>query len=440
MELGQQPPTGTVPELEEAAATEPAAAEIAIAAAPEVVADNLRQYARAWLYRVRSGDSGVLPVIGALLLIVVIFQLKEPKFLSAGNLVDLFNYMVVFALFAMAEVFVLLLGEIDLSIVYNAGIGATLMACFVARPWNLPWWLVILIGIACTTFTGLVIGTLITRLRLPSFIVTLAFFLGLEGVMLWLFGRFTIALGGNVPITNSVLTNLTAGDISSTVSWVAMAILVLAFGTYTVMRNIRLRASGLVTAPMGVALLKVAAVAVAGVVVVAICNVNRGTATFADRGVPWSIPILLAIFAAANALMSRTRFGRYVYAIGGNSEAARRAGINVSLIRTLAFGLTGMMAGFAGMMYLSLVGSISPDIDTSYMLYAVAAAVIGGTSLFGGRGKVLHGILGGLVIAAVYNGLDLWGLGAAYEFMVVAVVLLVAIIVDSFARGVRRVR
>jgi D-xylose transport system permease protein len=434
-----QPPAipGTsVPEFEEEV---PEAAAVSTAA-PEVVADSLIDYIRAWGRKVRSGDSGVLPVIGALIIIVIVFQIKESKYLSAGNLVNLFNQMVVFALFAMAEVFVLLLGELDLSIVYNAGIGATLMAAFVAGPYNLPWWVAILIGLATTTVIGLLLGTLITRLRLPAFIVTLAGFLGFEGVMLWLFGRFSIALSGTIPITNKVLTDLVAGSITPLAGWVAMGVLVVAFGVYNVRRNMRLRASGLVTAPVGLTVLKAGAVAVAAIVVVTICNINRGTATFPDRGVPWSIPILLAIFAADTLLLSRTRFGRYVYAIGGNAEAARRAGINVSRIRTVAFGLTGMMAGLAGMMYLSLLGSISSDIDTSYMLYAVAAAVIGGTSLFGGRGKALHGILGALVIAAVYNGIELMGLGAEYEYMVVAVVLLIAITVDSFARGVRRTR
>jgi D-xylose transport system permease protein len=414
--------------------------EAVIAAAPEVVAATLGEYMRAWWRKARSGDSGVLPVVVALVLIVVVFQILRHKFLSAGNLVDLFNQMVVFALFAMAEVFVLLLGEIDLSVVYNAGIGAGLMAALVAPPYNLPWWLCILIGVGTCSVIGLVLGTLITRLRLPAFIVTLAAFLGLEGLMLWMFARFSVAVGGVIEVSNPTLTNLVAGNISVIVSWVVMAILVLAFGVYSVVRDTRRRASGLVTPPMGFTLLKAAAVAGAGVVVVVVCSFNRGTKTFVERGVPWSIPILLAIFAGATLLLSRTRFGRYLYAIGGNAEAARRAGINVNRIRTIAFGLTGLMAGFAGMMYLSLLGSIATDIDPSYMLYAVAAAVIGGTSLYGGRGKALHGILGGLVIATVYNGIFLMGFGADVEYMIVAVVLLAAIAVDSLTRGGRRSR
>lgn len=405
-----------------------------------MVAATLGEYVVAWWRKARSGDSGVLPVVVALVLIVIVFQILRHRFLSAGNLVDLFNQMVVFALFAMAEVFVLLLGEIDLSVVYNAGIGAGLMAALVAPPYNLPWWLCILIGVGTCTLIGLVLGTFITRLRLPAFIVTLAAFLGLEGVMLWMFDRFSVAVGGVIEVSNPTLTNLVAGNISVVVSWVVMAILVLAFGVYSVMRDTCRCASGLVTPPLGFTLLKSAAVAGAGVVVVVVCSFNRGTKTFVERGVPWSIPILLAIFAGASLLLSRTRFGRYLYAIGGNTEAARRAGINVNRIRTVAFGLTGMMAGFAGMMYLSLLGSIATDIDPSYMLYAVAAAVIGGTSLYGGRGKALHGILGGLVIATVYNGIFLMGFGADVEYMIVAVVLMAAIAVDSLTRGGRRAR
>ena len=430
-------PSGSgAPELEEEVPPE----ALIIAAAPEIVADTLGDYIGAWWHKVRSGDSGVLPVVVALVLMVIVFQTLRHKFLSADNLVDLFNQMVVFALFAMAEVFVLLLGEIDLSVVYNAGIGAGLMAALVAPPYNWPWWLCILIGVGTCTLVGLILGTLITRLRLPAFIVTLAAFLGLEGVMLWMFDRFTVAVGGVIEVSNPTLTNLVAGNISITVSWVVMGILVLAYGVYSVVRNIHRRATGLVTAPMGFVLLKSAAVAGAGVVVVFVCSFNRGTKSFVDEGVPWSIPILLGILAVASLLLSRTRFGRYVYAIGGNSEATRRAGINVKLIRTIAFGLTGLMAGLAGMMYLSLLGSIATDIDPSYMLYAVAAAVIGGTSLYGGRGKALHGLLGGLVIATVYNGIFLMGFGADVEYMIVAIVLLAAIAVDSLTRGGQRAR
>ena len=405
-----------------------------------MVAATLGEYIVAWWRKVRSGDSGVLPVVVALVLIVIVFQILRHKFLSADNLVDLFNQMVVFALFAMA-------GSLC-SVARRDRLVRRLQRWHRCRPDG--------------RFGGAALQLALVAVHLDrrghlyfdrphpgdthhsatasSFIVTLAAFLGLEGVMLWMFDRFSVAVGGVIEVSNPTLTNLVAGNISVPVSWVVMAILVLAFGVYSVIRNTRRRASGLVTPPLGFTLLKSAAVAGAGVVVVVVCSFNRGTKTFVERGVPWSIPILLAIFAGASLLLSRTRFGRYLYAIGGNTEAARRAGINVNRIRTVAFGLTGMMAGFAGMMYLSLLGSIATDIDPSYMLYAVAAAVIGGTSLYGGRGKALHGILGGLVIATVYNGIFLMGFGADVEYMIVAVVLMAAIAVDSLTRGGRRAR
>jgi D-xylose transport system permease protein len=269
---------------------------------------------------------------------------------------------------------------------------------------------------------------------LPAFIVTLAGFMSWQGVMIWMFDSFSSASGGVIPISNRVLLDLVGFSLSPAWGWGAMGVVVVAFGVYVVARDVGRSAAGLVTPPMSLTVLKVVAVAVAGVVLVWVCDINRGTQTQKDWGVPWSVPIVLAVFLAASLLLSRTRFGRYVYAIGGNTEAARRAGINVKLVRTVAFGLAGLLAGIAGLMYLSQQGSISTDIDPSYTLYAVAAAVIGGTSLFGGRGKPLHAVLGGLVIASVYNGIYLIGLGAAATDIVTGVVLAVAVTVDSIAR------
>jgi D-xylose transport system permease protein len=424
----------------EAAPADEAAAALALAVAAEVVANDLRSYLRAWWQRVRGGDSGVLPVVVGLAVIVVVFEIRTSLYLSAGNIVNLLNQAVVFVLFAIGEVFVLLLGEIDLSMVFNAGIGAGMVAAFVVHPYDFPWWLAILCGLAGTTIIGLGLGALITRLRLPSFIVTLAAYIGLQGVMLWMFDTLPIAVGGVISISNRVILDFVNGSLSRTASWVAMALAVVLFGGATVFRDVRRRAAGLVTPPIGLTLLKVGTVAVAGVVLVWVCNINRGTGATKVWGVPWSIPIVLVLYSGATFLLSRTRFGRYIYAIGGNAEAARRAGINVQLVRTLGFLISGLFAGLAGVMYLSQIGSIATDIDPSYVLFAVAAAVIGGTSLFGGRGKPLHAVLGGLVIAAVYNGIYLIGFGAAATDMVTGIVLLVAVAVDSVARrGSQRV-
>lgn len=444
---GDQPINGDEGHLPAGAVVAPAvpvdetAAEEALVAAPEILANSLSDYMTAWWRRVRSGESGVLPVIIALAVIIVVFQVQTSLYLSAKNIVNLLNQTVVFLLFAMGEVFVLLLGEIDLSMVFNAGIGAGLMAAMVAPPYNLPWWLAILMGLALTTGIGLFQGFLITRLRLPAFIVTLAGYIGLSGVMIWMFDSFSVAVGGVISTSNRVIVDLVGYSMSAGWSWLAMAVAVVLYGGYTVFRDARRRASGLVTPPMGLTIAKAAAVAVAGVVLVAVCGINRGTIYRAVRGVPWSIPVVLVVFGIASIVLFRTKFGRYIYAIGGNTEAARRAGINVSLVRTAAFGISGLMAGLAGLMYLSQQGSIATDIDPSYVLYAVAAAVIGGTSLFGGRGKPLHAVLGALVIAAVYNGIYLTGASAAATDIVTAIVLVIAVTVDSVARrGTARAR
>ena len=417
-----------------------AAADIALTTSPEVVAATLGDVARSWWVRVRSGESGVLPVLGGLIAIIVIFQVSNSLFLSAGNIVNLLIQAVVFMMFSVGEVFVLLLGEIDLSVVYVSGIGAGLTAALVAPPFNLTWWLAILAGLAGTTIVGFIQGTLITRLGLPSFIVTLGGFIGWEGVMLWMFDHLQIATGGVIQISNNILTDLVNGTLTPAASWVVMIVAVGLFAALNIFRDASRKSKGLVAPPWGLTVLKIIAVAVAGVALVLICNVNRGSHGGNVTGIPWAIPIVLVVVALATFVLGRTRFGRYIYAIGGNAEAARRAGINLTWMRTAAFAITGLMAGVGGVMYLSWLGSISTGIDSNYVLYSVAAAVIGGTSLFGGRGKPVHAVLGSLVIAAIANGLGLLGMGAAATDMVTALVLVSAITVDSVARRGSAVR
>lgn len=411
-----------------------AAADIALTTKPEAAANNLNDVVAAWWSRVRSGESGVLPVVGGLLVIIIIFQVQNSLFLSAGNIVNLLIQAVVIMMFSVGEVFVLLLGEIDLSVVYVSGIGAGLTAALVAPPFNLTWWLAILAGLAGTTMIGVIQGTLITRLGLPSFIVTLGGFIGWEGVMLWMFDHLQIATGGVIEISNNILTDLVNGTLTPAASWILMVVVVALFAGFNLWHDLTRKSRGLVAPPLGLTALKIAAVAVAGIALVAICNVNRGSHGGHVVGLPWAIPIVLVVVATATFVLGRTRFGRYIYAIGGNAEAARRAGINLTWMRTAAFAITGLLAGVGGVMYLSWLGSISTGIDSNYVLYSVAAAVIGGASLFGGRGKPIHAVLGSLVIAAIANGLGLLGMGAAATDMVTALVLVAAITVDSVAR------
>jgi D-xylose transport system permease protein len=206
------------------------------------------------------------------------------------------------------------------------------------------------------------------------------------------------------------------------------------FGAATARRDARRRASGLVAPPASLTALKIGVTAAAGIALVLVCNTDRG-ALVPIRGVPWVVFIVLAVLAAWSLLLGRTRFGRYVYAIGGNPEAARRAGINLARIRTACFALAGLTAGIAGIIYASRLRSVSTSLDGgTLVLYSVASAVIGGTSLFGGRGKPLHAVLGGVVIAAIYNGMGLLGMSAAAQYMVTALVLLAAVTVDAVAR------
>jgi D-xylose transport system permease protein len=199
--------------------------------------------------------------------------------------------------------------------------------------------------------------------------------------------------------------------------------------------DLRRRSNGLVAPPLSITTLKVVALVAACLIVAFVANINRGRFFTVIQGMPWAVLVVLAILAAWTVLLGRTRFGRYVYAIGGNAEAARRAGINVTRIRTVAFALCGVTAGLTGIIYASFLGSISSNVNGGQnVLNAVAAAVIGGTSLFGGRGKMLHAVLGGLVVGVIYNGLELLGLSASAQLMWTALVLLAAVIVDRLTR------
>jgi D-xylose transport system permease protein len=400
-----------------------------------IVADSFGEYVSATWQKIKAGESGVLPVVVGLVVIIIIFQSKNGKFLSGGNLVNLIDQGAFIMVLGMAEVFVLLLGEIDLSAGYNMAIGAMITAELAAPPHNVPWFLAILAGIAACVIVSTIIGLLITRLRLPSFIVTLAFFLGLQGVVLTLFNHDSHASGGNINISNKIINDIVNGNLSPAAGWIVMVAAVAVFGALNLLRDRRRRQTGLVTPPIALTLLKIAAVAIAGVVVVLVCNQNRGGFLITIKGVPWVVPIVLVVLMGFTFLLGRTRFGRYLYAIGGNAEAARRAGISLNRIRVTAFMLAGLTAGIAGVLYESYLGSISSNVDGgTNVLYAVAAAVIGGTSLFGGRGKMLHAVLGGLIIAAIANGMGLIQLSAATTFMVNALVLLAAVTVDAVGR------
>jgi D-xylose transport system permease protein len=405
---------------------------------PEIVAESLGQYVRAWLTRTTSGDAGALPVVLALVVIAVAFEIwTQGLFLSPGNLVNLFIESMIFMTLGISEVFVLVLGEIDLSTGYILAVGAAIAGIMVQKPgMDWPWWLVIIATIFLTGLTGAVWGTLVSRLHLPSFVVTLAGQLIMWGVMLLILGNAgAISVTSPILVNQHVLYQIVWGSIPPLAGWIILAIIAVGFAGLTWARDAGRRRRGLVAPPPGLTALKIGFLVAAGIAVVAICNVNRGSATALVEGVPWVVPIVLVLVIMCTLLLQRTQFGRYVYAIGGSPDAARRAGVNLARIRTWAFVLTGATAGFAGILYLSWQGGTSTNVNGGqYVLYGIAAAVIGGTSLFGGRGKVAQAVLGGLVIGAIYNGLYLQGVQVQWQLIATGLVLVAAVLIDTLSR------
>ncbi len=404
---------------------------------PELVAQSLGQYFRASWLRVRGGNSGVLPVVLAIVVVAIGFQIANSKFLSAQNLVNLFEQSTIYMLLAIAEIFALLLGEIDLSVGLVMGLGSVVVAELVQPTGaNLPWWVAIIVALLASAAFGAIQGTLVARLKMPSFIVTLGGLLILEGVAIIVLGGSLVGIGNSGFTNEAYLYNIFWGSFDPVVGWILLAVIVGAAGTLLWRRDARKRRRGLVAAPRSLVALKIVLMAVAGIVVVAICNTNRAHVGTIE-GVPYIIPIVLVVLAASTALLQRTRFGRYVYAIGGNPEAARRAGVRLPIVRTWCFILAGLISGIAGVLFASWQVSLTTNIiksSNSYVLLAVAAAVIGGTSLFGGRGKTIHGVLGGLVIGGIYNGLYLIGVSSQWIDVVVGGVLLVAAVIDVLSR------
>jgi D-xylose transport system permease protein len=422
------------------AAPQVAAAEVP----PELVAQSLRQYLRAWWLQVRSGNSGVLPVVLAIVLVAVVFEVITPEhaFLRPSNLVYIFGLSTVYMVLAMAETVVLLLGEIDLSVGAVALVGGVIAFKLVQQPGpNWPWWAAIIVALLACAAVGALQGTLTARLRIPSFVVSLGGFLLFSGILIVVLG----GANGNVGVSSSVpnqrpIYDLVQGLIGPVVGWIALAVVVVAAGAALWLRAAARRRQGLVAPPASLTAIRIALLALVGVAVVMICNVDRGTRIVSVQGVPWVIPIVLVVLGGWTLVLQRTRFGRYVYAIGGNPEAARRAGVSLAGIRTWAFALCSATACLGGILLGSFFyGQYSTNTADpgQLVLYTVAAAVIGGVSLFGGRGKAIHGVLGGLLIGGIAYGVSLLNLGTLatpLQYILPGGVLLGAVLVDVLSR------
>ena len=415
--------------------TAEAAASVGTATSPELLVHSLGEYTRLWLKRVRSGESGALPVVIGLVALVIYFQVSQSSFLSATNIANLMGQAGWIITISMAQTFILLLGEIDLSVGFNAAIGGTITmwAVSIAHPW--PTFAAIAVGMLVCAAIATVEGLIIVWLRIPSFVVTLAGLLGLNGVLIWLFDASkSVSIGGTITNHNGFINNLVNGNLSPVAGWVILIVAVVLGGLFMIMRDLSRRRHNLVAPPVTVTLLKIGVMTVIGALLVAVLNINRA-ALGTLEGVPWVVPIVLALLLLTTVLLMRTKYGRYVYAVGGNPEAARRSGINLKRIRVLAFTIAGLLAGITGILYSSFLGSMSENFQGGqYVLYSVAGAVIGGVSLFGGRGRMLGAVLGGFVVAVIYNGVGLLGLGSAAQYIWTSLVLLAAVTLDALAR------
>lgn len=393
-------------------------------AAPEAARAETTS-ARDLLRRFLQGDLASLRVILAIALIWIIFDLQNERFLTATNLTNLFLQITAVGLIAIGVVMVLLIGEIDLSVGAVSGLAAAVMAVLnVKHGWGtVP---AIVIGVATGAAIGLLQGLLFTRFRIPSFVVTLAGLLTWQGALLLVLGET-----GTVNLANSGITSLANTFYGPAVSWIIAAIVIAAFALVTLGGHRRRITAGVTTEPTPLLLARVVVVAIVVIVAVAILN--------SDRGLPLALLILLAFVVGFQALTTRTVFGRHLYAVGGNAEAARRAGIGVDKIRVIAFVLCSSMAAVGGILAASRLLAVNQSSGGSNLLLeAIAAPVIAGTSLFGGRGSVWSALLGATVIGSIANGMNLLALESSVKFMITGGVLLAAVIVDAVARSRRQ--
>jgi D-xylose transport system permease protein len=387
---------------------------------------------REYVARVRGGDVGSLPAVLGLAVLILAFSILRPhSFTNAFNFANLINQGAAVIVIAMGLVFVLLLGEIDLSAGFTAGTSAAFMGIVLARH-GWPWWASVIVGLLTGAVIGTFIGLLVARLGIPSFVVTLAAFLGLQGVMLQ-----SIGVGGTIPIRDPVLVAINNDNLPVWLGWVLYVAVVASFAVVSVRRFLGRQASGLQTQGLAVVVVKVVTLAVLLGLVTFYLSIERSPNTQASsiKGVPEVVVLLLLLLVGLTMLLSRTAFGRHVYAVGGNAEAARRAGINVRRVKLICFVTCSTLAAIAGILLASRDNSISPTTGgADTLLYAVGAAVIGGTSLFGGKGRVLDAILGGLAIAVIINGMGLLNQPSSVVYIVTGIVLLAAASVDAISR------
>ncbi len=397
--------------------------------APE---QSLSAYMREWWQGVKYGELGSLPLIVGLGIIVVTFGLLDDTFLTERNFTNLLLQTAAIATIAIGVVFVLLIGEIDLSVAFVSAVGGVVMTLLL-RPedpgW--PWWLAIPAALAITTAIGFVQALVITKAGVPSFVVTLAGLLIWSGVVLILTTQTSDV--GTIRIQDETVIGIANDFLTEAQGWIVGAVVVFGYAALQLYTARTRRREGLQTKPLVVIVLQSVGLAV----------VTFGAVWYAneDRGVPKVILILGLLLALWSFIASKTRFGRHVYSVGGNAEASRRAGIAVDRVRIAVFMISSLMAGVGGIMLASRLRSVATNTGGgNLLLLVIAAAVIGGTSLFGGVGRIVCALYGALVITSIENGMNLLGLSSGPKFVITGLVLLGAVLIDAYAKRRRAAR
>lgn len=389
--------------------------------------EGLKGYLTEFKRKVKGGELGSLPVVIGLIVIWTIFQLKNDRFLSADNLSNISYFLSATGMLAIGLVFVLLLGEIDLSVGSVSGLASTVFAVF-AVDHGMNSWLALILAVLTGIAIGALQGWFFARIGVPAFVVTLAGFLGWNGLMLWLLGESgTINIPGDEGPIHLLGQNSFFMDQAIIGAYLLAGLGVLSMLVGSFIEQGRRRAAGVPFRPTSEILLRVGALAVASFVAAAVLNNAEGVSN--------ALVIFLACLVVVDFVLRRTTYGRKVFAVGGGIEAARRAGINVPMIRITVFAISGGFAAVGGMFFAGQTASatLSAGGGNTLML-AIAAAVIGGTSLFGGRGSVWSALLGMLVIQSIQTGLDLLNMNTSIQYMITGAVLLGAVVIDSVSR------
>ncbi|MEV4759796.1 ABC transporter permease [Micromonospora sp. NPDC049559] len=391
------------------------------------VGSHLRNY---WS-RVRGGDLGSLPAVAGLVVLCAVFAIVRPVFLSAANFANLFTQGAAVTVIAMGLIFVLLLGEIDLSAGFASGVCAAILAN-VATVLGLPWYVAVLAAVGTGVLIGLVLGMLVAKVGIPSFVVTLAGFLAFQGIVLLLMKE-----GTNISINDDVLVAIENGKVPPALGWIFAALAVAGYALVQLLRHHNRTSHGLIADPLAVVIGRIATLAIILGIAVYVLNLERSINPLitSNKGMPIVVPIIAVLLVVWTFVLQRTAYGRHLYAVGGNREAARRAGIPVDRIRISAFVICSGMAAIGGIIAASQGRSVDPNTGGSnVLLYAVGAAVIGGTSLFGGKGRMVDAVLGGAVVAVIINGMGLMGYKSGVKYVLTGVVLLLAAGVDALSR------